>query len=576
MSYHYKKDGSLDMRYSSSRDAVASGYSSSSYSGYSGGYSGYSDSSSRNYSSGFNNSSDLHYKKDGSLDLRFSSSKQAVSTVTRPSSGIHLKKDGTLDMRYNSSKEVANISNNVQKMNLQPKLSDKLHYKTDGSLDMGYKSSNGIPEHIPVTKIGIPDMRTKDAREWVKNQACTSTGQCPSWIPRTKDGSIDITKAITQEYLKWNNRITVDYHPNQRMEYYNRKLENELFRDLVRRARQEYVETTPQYTILPDSQKIQTYLSSSTMNSNIQDNDISSQIPNTIPMIDYKQLKIKTEDEIGHGSFGTVFKGTLNGKTVAIKKLHLQQLTRHEKNSFVKELKIMAYLGEHPTLVCLYGYTTDPPCIIMEYVELGSLSHLLHYNENQEIEAKMTDGRIKKKLTIEIVLGMIQLHTVNIVHGDLKPQNVLVSKDYTAKLTDFGLATLRGKTSSSIASTAIQDANTAVCGTAAYMAPELLSSSKPSELSSDAFSFGIMLNEVIQEEEPYSDQYRNFHGKGPYAAVLHAKSGNRPIINSRTPANLRSLIERCWSADPRMRPSFQQISTDLQSSTMAFPNPFQL
>ncbi|CAF3047047.1 unnamed protein product [Rotaria sp. Silwood2] len=102
-------------------------------------------------------------------------------------------------------------------------------------------------------------------------------------------------------------------------------------------------------------------------------------------------------------------------------------------------------------------------------------------------------------------LGMNQLHAANIVHGDLKPQHVLISRDYTAKVTDFGLATLRVKTSSSVASSVITDDGSAVCETAGYMAPELLNSSNPPEYFSDVYSFGVMLNEVIQEEESYTD-----------------------------------------------------------------------
>jgi serine/threonine protein kinase len=203
------------------------------------------------------------------------------------------------------------------------------------------------------------------------------------------------------------------------------------------------------------------------------------------------------------------------------------------------------------------------------------LSNLLHYCEDPEIEAKITDGRIKKKLILGIVLGMIQLHAVNIVHGDLKPQNVLVSKDFTAKVTDFGFATLRGKTSSSIASSVISDDGSAVCGTAGYMAPELLNSPNPPECSSDVYSFGVMLNEVIQEEEPYADQFRNFLGRGPFAAVNYAKLGNRPRISSRTPTFFKNFIEKCWDRDYRSRPSFQQIFKDLQPSRVTFPNSFE-
>ncbi|CAF2974413.1 unnamed protein product [Rotaria sp. Silwood2] len=627
MDLHYKKDGSLDMRYSSSRSAASSGFGMGS-SGYAGGanyspvsygasafsgphyrndgsldmrYSSSRPAASSTQSSHTNRpptASELHYKKDGSLDMRYSSSRPAASSTqsshtNRPptASGLHYKKDGSLDMRYSSSK-AATSSTQSNHAN-RPPSSSGLHYKKDGTLDKRYSSSKsdmtncasrrafsecGIPKNIPVTKNGIPDMRTTAAKEWVREQAQNGMEDIPSWIPRTKDGSLDVSKPIAQEYLKCKDTASAKYDPDQRLAYYYQKLEDLLFRTLVESAREADVEI-PEYEMLPETQEIQRQFCSSTSRCfNRQDNeyDISSQISESVQAIDYNDLNINPDDKLGQGSFGVVYKATWNNQIVAVKQLHLNKLTRKEKSSFVKEITIMSTLGEHPNLVYLHGYTLEPPCLVMEYVELGSLSYLLHYCEDAEIEAKITDGRIKKKLILGTVLGMIQLHAVNIVHGDLKPQNVLVSKNYTAKVTDFGFATLRGKTSSSIASSVMSDDGSAVCGTAGYMAPELLSSSNPPEYSSDIYSFGVMLNEVIQEEEPYADQFRNFIGRGPFAAANYAKLGNRPRINSRTPTFLKNLIGRCWHPEPRNRSYFQQIFNDLKPSQVKFPDSFEL
>ena len=664
MDFHYKKDGSLDMRYSSSKAAMSSGFGGGTF-GYSGGasyapasfgsssYSGlhhkkdgtldmrYSSSRAAASSSSMQSnqvnrppsSSGLHQKKDGSLDMRYSSSRAAASSssmqsnqISRPpsSSGLHHKKDGSLDMRYASSKASA-ASMHVSQANRPPSSSER-HYKKDGTLDMRYTSSKttksahgsgctsanyGIPSHIPVTRNGVPDMRTTAAKEWVKQQAQTGTNNVPSWVPRTKDGSPDMSKAITQEFLKWKDAPSTNYTADQRLSYYLQKLEDILFRNLVENAREEDVEF-PQYEILPETSEIQRQLSRGSAGSYLRqdddsadqygevyetptsqrhsvsrttrssgrrddDYDIRSEISESVRAIEYQDIRINTDDKLGQGSFGTVYKGIWNKQMVAVKQLHLNKLTRQEKNSFVKEIRIMSTLGSHPNLVPLYGYTLKPLCLVMEYVELGSLNHLLHYCEDPEVEAKITDGRIKKKLILGIVLGMNQLHAACIVHGDLKPQNVLVSKDYTAKVTDFGLATLRGKTSSSIASSAVADDGSVVAGgTAGYMAPELLDSSNPPEYSSDVYSFGIMLNEVIQEEEPYADQFRNFIGRGPFAAANYAKLGNRPSVSDKTSTFLRNFIEKCWNRHARRRPTFEQIFKELQPKHVNFPDPFDL
>ncbi|CAF1192126.1 unnamed protein product [Rotaria sordida] len=547
MTLHYKKDGTLDMRFNSSRAAVSSGFGMSSF----------------RYSEDVSYSpmpAELHYKKDRTLDMRYNSSKALATLchVSRPatSSQLHYKKDSTLDMRYTSSKNVMTSSKS------------------------GYTySGHDIPRNIPVTKAGIPDMRTTAAKEWVKEQARMGMNDIPSWIPRTKDNSLDLTKAVTQEYLKCKDKTSTNYVSDQRLAYYCQKLEDMLFRKLIEDARREHVDM-PEYEILPETNEIQRQLSSRSIRSSIRyeddDYDICSEIPESVTLINYRDLKINSEDKLGQGSFGIVYKGIWKNQTVAVKQLHLNKLTRQENNPFVKEIKIMSKLGKHPNLVYLHGYTLDPLCLVMEYVELGSLNYLLHYCEDSEIEAKITDGRIKKKLILGIILGMIQLHAVNIVHGDLKPQNVLVSRDYTAKVTDFGLATLRAKTSSSIASSMTSDDGATICGTAGYMAPELLSSTKPPEYSSDVYSFGILLNEVIHEEEPYSDQYLNFAGREAFGAANYAQSGKRPNIKLGTPPCLKNLIEKCWHAYAQGRPSFKQIYQDLKPDHIKFPNSIDL
>jgi serine/threonine protein kinase len=107
------------------------------------------------------------------------------------------------------------------------------------------------------------------------------------------------------------------------------------------------------------------------------------------------------------------------------------------------------------------------------------------------------------------------------------------------------------------------------------MDPQLLTSSNPAEYSSDIYSFGIMLNEIIQEEEPYADQFRNFLGRGPFAAVNYAKLGNRPRISTTTSTLLKNIIEKCWNRHPQIRPTFEQIFNDLQPSHVKFADSFQ-
>lgn len=138
---HFKKDGSLDMRFTSSKEAACSAAPGASPS-----------------------KADLHYKKDGGLDMRFATSKIAVAA--KRSGELHYKADGTLDMRYSSSK--AAVARGIPSPAggspvKSSSASEPLHYKQDGTLDMRYTSSKeavaaaskavASPQSVPVTPV---------------------------------------------------------------------------------------------------------------------------------------------------------------------------------------------------------------------------------------------------------------------------------------------------------------------------------------------------------------------------------------------------------------------------------------
>ena len=163
---HFRADGGLDMRFSSSRAACASGFCDS------GGHitGGFGSITSDGFSGGSSysgGSSDLHYKRDGTLDMRYSSSKAAAaspsygSSTTSPcsasSTNMHYRRDGNLDMRYKSSKQAAASGSSG---------TQDLHHKKDGTLDMRYKSSKQAKgtafQHASSPKV---DRRRKEWRE---------------------------------------------------------------------------------------------------------------------------------------------------------------------------------------------------------------------------------------------------------------------------------------------------------------------------------------------------------------------------------------------------------------------------
>jgi predicted Ser/Thr protein kinase len=464
-----------------------------------------------------------------------------------------------------------------------------------------------VPDNVTLKADGTPDMRTNAAKEWVASQAAKWDGSnesIPNWVPKNKDGAVKLKSTVGRAFMKGTISHVNPQPSNLRSDYWRKRLANEKFLQSVEAQRKRNVVLPPRPSVINTQllrQQTQTspaapasrapllsggtgwtqtspaapasrapLLSGGTGRTQTSPAAPASRaqlLPGGTVRIDYSSLKFDDDEkaaELGKGSFGVVMRATLNGKTVAVKKLHLDRLTKKEKGSFDKELRILTLLGTHPNLVELYAYCLNPLCLVMELVKLGSLSYLLYYCDDPAVEAAMTDGRRKKNILFGIAHGMLQLHSSKIVHGDLKPQNVLISEEYEAKISDFGLATFRGKSSSTIASSRMvdddDDENGVLGGTAGYMAPELLDSPSPPEFSSDVYSFGVLTNELIAEEEPYYDQYINFVGRGPFGAANYAKLGKRPRISDETPDSVKQLITKCWEPDPHLRPSFEQIT----------------
>eukprot|EP00252_Welwitschia_mirabilis_P006114 TRINITY_DN1682_c0_g2_i5.p1 TRINITY_DN1682_c0_g2~~TRINITY_DN1682_c0_g2_i5.p1 ORF type:complete len:175 (-),score=43.80 TRINITY_DN1682_c0_g2_i5:76-600(-) len=160
---------------------------------------------------------------------------------------------------------------------------------------------------------------------------------------------------------------------------------------------------------------------------------------------------------------------------------------------------------------------------------------------------------------MDAAFGMEYLHSKNIVHFDLKCENLLVnmrdSQRPICKVGDLGLSKIKQHTLVS----------GGVRGTLPWMAPELLngSSSMVSE-KVDVFSFGIVMWELLTGEEPYA----NMH----YGAIIGGIVSNtlRPSVPSWCDPAWRTLMEQCWSADPAERPSFTEIANRLRSTAQSF------
>lgn len=248
--------------------------------------------------------------------------------------------------------------------------------------------------------------------------------------------------------------------------------------------------------------------------------------------------------KLGKGAFGTVFKGKLRGKEVAVKKLHVQDLDEDALEDFKAEVEIMSKL-RHPNVVLFMGCCLQPGQYMMvtELMPKGSVYDLLRDKANPlSFKQRMAMAR-------DAALGMNWLHCSKppFIHRDLKTQNLLVDDNWNVKVADFGLSHIKKHGERGLRG------SYGAIGTPLWMAPEVLQN-KPYDESADVYSFGIVLWELLTQEDPFPEIES-------FSAMIDTVVGDqrRPEIPEKCPSKLKELIEVCWSPDASVRPTFADI-----------------
>ena len=238
---------------------------------------------------------------------------------------------------------------------------------------------------------------------------------------------------------------------------------------------------------------------------------------------------------LGEGGFGIVYKGEYHGAPVAIKVLKGTALTPAVLAAFNDEAALHASL-QFPHIAPLLGIVTDraPNCIVLDLLD-RSLFDLIH----NATEAFPWEERVR--IALEIAAGLSFLHGNNILHRDLKPQNVLLSKERQAKLSDFGLAKVKLHTGSTSTSLGPK-------GTVSYMAPELFDMEAEHGKPSDVYAFAVSLWEMAVRRRPYERAAGNQH-----QISIWVCKGQREKIPAEAPPAVAEVIEHCWAQDAAAR-----------------------
>ena len=234
--------------------------------------------------------------------------------------------------------------------------------------------------------------------------------------------------------------------------------------------------------------------------------------------------RYKIISKIGVGGMADVFKGedTLLGRPVAVKILHSNFAG---DDDFVARFKREAQAAgklSHPNIVSMYdvGFDQGYHYIVMEYIEGETLKEYITRHERLSIDNAV-------KFTIAIAEGLEHAHAMGIVHCDIKPHNVLITKQGRIKVTDFGIARAMN------AGTTMMYTNS-IMGSAHYLSPEQ-ASGKPVNGSTDIYSLGAVLYEMLTGRVPYE-------GETPISVALkHVRE--RLIPPTRYNPSIPTLLE---------------------------------
>ncbi|XVE50640.1 hypothetical protein DITRI_Ditri01bG0179900 [Diplodiscus trichospermus] len=290
---------------------------------------------------------------------------------------------------------------------------------------------------------------------------------------------------------------------------------------------------------------------------------------------DLDQATNRFKEEIGRGAFGTVYKGELPlsyGNHVAVKKL--EKFVQDGDREFTTEVKVIGQT-HHKNLVRLLGYCDEGEqrLLVYEFMGNGPLSSFLFGVLRPSWQQRL-------QIASGIARGLTYLHeecSTQIIHCDIKPQNILLDNSFTAKISDFGLAKLLiNNTTRTL---------TGIRGTKGYVAPEWFRNT-PVTVKVDVYSFGVMLLEIIccrrcvevemEEEAILTEWAFECYSEGIIEKLVEKDEEARNDVGK-----LQMLLKVafwCVQENPLLRPSMRTVTMMLEGVVLvpAPPCPFLL
>ncbi|NXP70947.1 MOS kinase, partial [Ramphastos sulfuratus] len=286
--------------------------------------------------------------------------------------------------------------------------------------------------------------------------------------------------------------------------------------------------------------------------------------------IDWEQLCLL--QLLGSGGFGSVYKATYRGATVAVKQVKKSSKNRlASRQSFWAELNVARL--QHANVVRVVAASTCAPAsqdslgtVIMEYVGSITLHHVIYGTGDVWGQGEGDEGGCGRKAlsteetvcySCDILTGLAFLHSHSIVHLDLKPANVFITEQGVCKIGDFGCSQKLEESMSQSPHVCQQG------GTYTHRAPELLKGERVTT-KADIYSFGITLWQLVMREQPYLGE-RQYVLYAVVAYNLRPSLAAAVFQQSPVGQRLQSIISCCWKANAEERLSAAQLLPSLSA-----------
>ncbi|XP_065877740.1 probable serine/threonine-protein kinase PBL18 isoform X1 [Euphorbia lathyris] len=315
------------------------------------------------------------------------------------------------------------------------------------------------------------------------------------------------------------------------------------------------------------------------LNKSLIECTIDTSVSSNLKSFSFNELKnatknFRSETMLGEGGFGCVFKGWLDGLTlaptkpgsgivVAVKRLKTESFQGHKE--WLAEVNYLGLL-RHENLVKLIGYCaeSDNRLLVYEFMPKGSLENHLFRKGDQPISWNM-----RMHIALHVARGLSFLHglNANVIYRDLKASNILLDSDFSAKLSDFGLAR-DGPTGDNT------HVSTRVVGTRGYAAPEYIATGHLTP-KSDVYSFGVVLLELLSGRRAMDDERANFVEETladwakPFLSdprrvlrIMDTRLGGQ--YSKKGAQAAAALALQCLHTDPKNRPAMIEVLTALE------------